>query len=350
MPSINNMSIRRLKNRHKVAFSISTVIIVFLLLEGLVRLGSSYFGCVDINENESNIPFHVPHPYLCFALNPAHPEVNSHGFYGKEIPPNSDGSRLRIVAIGGSTTFGVYVGIENAYPKLLENILRNRTNNDKIDVINAGVVIYSTFESLINLELRILELKPQIVLCHHAANDILDTRFSQYNPDGFRADWDGSQTFKSFLVNHFYIFATITKLMGKNFNDTLTSLTHRPGIAPPFPEGNWKLDQYPTKYFTRNINNMVLLTHATGAKFVLCTFPYRPGDLKNEIGLPKMNLVIRKIASLNKVPLIDLEREMPPRMDIWLDEIHGNKDCHMLKAKIIADELLQWPLMQQMQN
>ena len=74
--------------------------------------------------------------------------------------------------MGGSTTYSYDIeDFKKSYPDLLEKYLQKK-DFDNIEVINAGGGGWSSWESLINLELRVLDLDPDLVIIYHGINDI----------------------------------------------------------------------------------------------------------------------------------------------------------------------------------
>jgi len=90
--------------------------------------------------------------------------INRDGFKGPEIDPSH--SRIRILALGDSTTFGT-AGFD--YPRVMEAIL-NR-DSTAVEVINGGVEGYSPRNLLRELE-RYKNLKPNIVTLYIGWNAI----------------------------------------------------------------------------------------------------------------------------------------------------------------------------------
>lgn len=89
---------------------------------------------------------------------------------GLRNPPIGDkGSRFRILAIGDSTTFGLGVNDDETWPAQLQAIL-NEDRSD-IEVINAGVNGYSSFQGLRYIETRGLRLAPDLVIVTFGYND-----------------------------------------------------------------------------------------------------------------------------------------------------------------------------------
>jgi lysophospholipase L1-like esterase len=126
-----------------------------------------------------------PNPYLFRSLIPSRRieadsggvvEVNSLGFRGEEISASKPPGTYRIVALGGSTTFGYHRSIkttEETYPFKLEAELRRRLPGRKIEVINGGVPGYTLRTSLVNFVSRITWLQPDMIIVYHGINDVI---------------------------------------------------------------------------------------------------------------------------------------------------------------------------------
>lgn len=73
---------------------------------------------------------------------------------------------LRIVAIGDSFTYGMYVNTKESYPEQLEEMLRNDTCNGQSDiqVINAGIPGYDAEYVLTNYNRNLVQFDPDLVI------------------------------------------------------------------------------------------------------------------------------------------------------------------------------------------
>jgi len=98
--------------------------------------------------------------------------INSYGFRGKEISARKDKNKVRVMCLGGSTTYGVEVHDDQSWPAILEEILNAITEGDKFEVINAGVPGYLSGHSLYRLEHEMLDLTPDIVVVMDGLNDV----------------------------------------------------------------------------------------------------------------------------------------------------------------------------------
>lgn len=97
--------------------------------------------------------------------------LNSDGFRDEEIPKVKPPSGLRIVCLGDSWTFGANANQQQAYPQLLKALLRKEFPEDHVEVINLGVVGYSSYQGLELLKRSALKLNPDIVIIGFAMND-----------------------------------------------------------------------------------------------------------------------------------------------------------------------------------
>ena len=127
-----------------------------------------------------------PHPYLAYVNKPGFSlDLRAEG--GKQISHNSLGQRgpeisvqrpagvFRIVCLGGSSTYGHGPSSDaSTWPGRLQDLLNLAAGpaGPRFEVVNAGCQGYSTFESLINLELRLVDLQPDLVLVYHGINDM----------------------------------------------------------------------------------------------------------------------------------------------------------------------------------
>ena len=104
--------------------------------------------------------------------------INDLGFRGPFFQKQRDQDTFRIVALGGSTTAGMYEN-ELTYPRILERMLnRSSTGKRKIEVINAGVWGYTSCQVVKRYKKEIIDLKPDLILLMSGWNDINKMRVS----------------------------------------------------------------------------------------------------------------------------------------------------------------------------
>lgn len=97
--------------------------------------------------------------------------INSKGLRNPEIPYEKPANTYRILALGDSWTFGFRMNEPDAYPRQLERILQTdaaaRGDTRRIEVINSGVVGYSTDQEAAYLSVEGWKYQPDLVLLNY---------------------------------------------------------------------------------------------------------------------------------------------------------------------------------------
>jgi lysophospholipase L1-like esterase len=166
-----------LSDRGRIALSIVAVVVIVLLLilaaEGVVRVRQyikyGAFSSISKLEVHSDTGLRIPEP----GMTTAHISINSLGFRGPEIEMPKPESRLRIGFIGASTTYCAEVSSNDAvWTELVSRKLESSSSGLLVDYVNGGVPGYTTTQSLLNLEKRVLPLAPDVLVIYHATNDL----------------------------------------------------------------------------------------------------------------------------------------------------------------------------------
>jgi len=345
----------------KILFSFILTILFFLSLEAIIRL-------IDYVRQKPYIKdfpdvIYDSHPYLPIilkpntAFTPRNITINSLGFRGKEFKTLKHPGTFRIVCIGGSTTFGIGSSSDKTtYPQLLEDILNSKITNQKFEVINAGVPGYTTAESLINLELRVLDLSPDLIFIYHAYNDFKPNRVPNFKSD--YSHWRYREPIyigRPFSEN-FRFYVKLRELI----------LRYIPKRENPYFS---KLKRFDTvsdlgvKAFKRNLRSIIYIAKSKNIKVILSTFviPLNDENLKKEperfnnllLFTPtltykgildartKYNNAIKEVANEEKTPLIDSDKIMPQSLDYFDDYVHFNDKGALLMASNIAKAIIE---------
>jgi lysophospholipase L1-like esterase len=98
--------------------------------------------------------------------------INSHGFRGRDFGVEKPAGVVRVVTLGGSSTFGFGVGDDETYPAQLERVLNQRSGGaPRYEVVNFGVP-HSTSSNILAMFLAEgLPLDPDVVTFYEGAND-----------------------------------------------------------------------------------------------------------------------------------------------------------------------------------
>ncbi|MCE7993731.1 MAG: SGNH/GDSL hydrolase family protein [Roseivirga sp.] len=334
------------------------------------------YASVNQLERNRKIPQFSPHRYLGYYPTPdwkkgknAH---NALGFRGEEIFEPKPEETFRIVCIGGSTTYTSAVeDYHESYPYLLQQELIQRGIKG-VEVINSGVGNWSSWESLINLQLRIMDLDPDLLIIYHSTNDI-QSRIV-WPPENYTGDNSGRRIstyadlapgWKDVLFENSNILRILSiKLAWKTPNVVLERLDpspetyHLPEFIRQLNDGSYPsgifrevslakmLETNRPVYFRRNLTNMIDLAKNQGVGVVISTFAHCTG-FENEfsdspeytLAYKEHNQIIKEIAIAKEIPCLDLANLFPANMEFYTDGRHVNEKGSRLKAKIFADFL-----------
>ena len=98
---------------------------------------------------------------------------NSSGYRNREFSAEKPDGAYRIAVVGGSSAYDVAVNEnDKTFASRLEKILRNTYEYQNVEVFNAAVGGYASWESLINLEFRVLDIDPDLVIIHPESDDV----------------------------------------------------------------------------------------------------------------------------------------------------------------------------------
>ncbi len=100
-------------------------------------------------------------------------ETNSYGMRDAEPLDSATPGLTRIAALGDSFTFGFGVPAGHTYPEVLERLLRALAESSRrqFEVLNMGVVGYSTVDEALVLRHKALALAPKLIVVGYFLND-----------------------------------------------------------------------------------------------------------------------------------------------------------------------------------
>ena len=271
------------------------------------------------------------HPYLAYRERPnwdsriedyADPKRftqvhhNSLGFRGPETTWEKPAGVYRVVCVGGSSTYGHTESADvTTWPARLQHYLSTLRPDMKFEVINGGASGYSTFESLINLELRLIDFRPDLVIYYEGINDVRcalypnptnDNRHWRtiwpiYKPSPFEESFEKSYVY---LVWRRYCTKYVEQRGTLGFNAIVDY-----GLAP-FCISNPPEQGF--KNFQRNLVSIIAVARAHGAAVLFATQAMRFKDIAGAdsrecqtASIERMKQIIRDVAAERQVPLVD---------------------------------------------
>ncbi len=329
----------------KILFVLLLVVGLFGVLEITLRAGNflttgtwDYLPVVRMAAE-----LYEPHPYFCYALRPnahsvgsgANIRTNRWGFRGEDVTREKPEGAVRIVCLGGSTTFSLHASDNrHTWPAQLERILNERHAPTRFEVLNFGTPGYCSIESFSIFALRGLDFDPDIVLIHDALNDV---------PAVFRddvvSDYRHARRPYTRLGNRWLAKSALWRIVML----AAIRLPEQPYSGP------YNLSKDGVRTFQQHVASTAALAHAYGVEPVIVTMPdaLPRGDEEcrrqsTEIGLARVLIEsLRHLSRQQGITLVDLAATFPKDPDLFTDETHKTDEGLERAAWMIADELEQ---------
>jgi len=275
--------------------------------------------------------------------------INALGLRDREVVVPKPPGVWRVLSLGESTTFGAGVALADTYGAVAEHLLRERFNDADIEVVNAGVGAYTSFQCVKYLEIEGPRLAPDMVWLFSGANDGLASFVRNYRNfrDGFgytdrelhaiRTRYAGLLN----LANRSDLYKLFRRLQTGRWLDDYGR--HVAGDAKSLKtQGVWQ-PRVPMADRLANLRRFVALARELGAVPVLLVPAYfdSPPDAYAEV---------REIAAETGSALVDLPRALHAggQFDAcWfgLEELggHPNATGHRLMGEAIAAAIAPGP-------
>ena len=354
-----------MRRRRKLLFACVVLMLALVLVELLAKAWllwlagdesfRSYASISQLRARYGAFDRFQAHRHLGYALAPGYTSGpnrhNSLGFRGEEFSIEKAAGVPRIVCCGGSTTYGESVpDYRQSMPHLLGFGLG--LEEIEVEVINAGCPGWTTLETLINFETRLLDLSPDYVLVYHGINDVLPRMVWPHA--AFRGDLSGwlardrhlaeasllerSDLARVVLVSTGVIepHGSLLRVIGDVPTTSHTFEFRRQRMAGEYPAGVFRevpiermLEANDHRYFRRNLTNLIALAEAHGVRVVLATFAYsrdfasRPyiGHPAVQRAIDETNEIVRELARRDGVGLIDVAAELTGA-GLFTDGVH----------------------------
>lgn len=98
--------------------------------------------------------------------------INNHGFRGPDFEAEKPAGVLRVICLGGSSTFGYTNTDEETYPRLLEGLFAGRRPfEEQVEVLNAGIPHATSSNIRAMVEEELLGYDPDVFTFYSGYND-----------------------------------------------------------------------------------------------------------------------------------------------------------------------------------
>ena len=99
-------------------------------------------------------------------------EINSQGLRSPEFVMDKPNDVYRIIAVGGSTTFGLGVEDSFSWPALLQKSLNDLETSKRIEVLNAGVPAATSLQNMNHINQKLINFSPDLIILYEGTNDM----------------------------------------------------------------------------------------------------------------------------------------------------------------------------------
>jgi lysophospholipase L1-like esterase len=340
-----------------VALVFSSVALAVVLGELALRaaVGLGYFPTLKSPNpplDTRALPGHYyVHPYSSYAMKPGYRDerqsINSLGLRGREIPLQKPAGEYRVVALGGSTTYGIYNDDRHTYPLAMETALRRDLGTDRVQVINAGLVGATSADNLHRMLTEILPLEPDLLVIYFGFNDIVPRVFNDFSMDYYhfrKTDPYVRNWWSQFVSYRLALRALFPVAFSANAN-LVNYIWKFENLPESDADKIANFNRTSAAAFERNVEQIIRLAQANGVKVVLSTFAidadrpnwmyYVPAELWPR-GVADNNAATRRLAERFQLPLIDFYSYGIANKTLFHDSIHPTDAGNALQGELFA--------------
>ncbi len=270
--------------------------------------------------------------------------INSYGFRGKEFSLKKADGVYRLVALGGSTTFGLGLKDGFTYPDYLEKIV-NSNANKKFEVINAGISGNTIYEIANLFEEEIIALEPDIIVINSMLNNLYYSKIMN-NSQVFPISW---QRINRILLTKSLFYMTLREKLAVLFQNNIANIyrADRNQVINNFlkTEVFWSNLENVFKDIIHNGKSHNIEVIIVEEPVSLSFFPDESWimlDRRMEPIYKKMLLLFRKISRDENIDIVethDYFDQISPK-DYFIDGVHLTPKGSEYLADLIAKKVL----------
>jgi lysophospholipase L1-like esterase len=361
------MSKRPPRRIHKIALSLTAIALTLLGVEVVCRVFVEGRAVKTIEIPRDDTPIR-PDERLGFVLAPGDRDgthINQLGLRGPEVARDKMPGCLRVLMLGGSTTYGNTVSTEEAYPAVAQRILQERAPDRCVEVINAGISGAHSYHHLVRYQHLYSALRPDIVTVYVGWNDYGGYLWQRgdWKPDSLAAESlviEVGATTMTLLRTSSLARVTYTSYKRATFRKRLADLAASSDVAADLRPA--------TEGLRQNLGRIIEIARKDGAKVLLVKFPFVlrddrvkeeadrlatmdvPGRIEDMLPMvrfePSMTSLVAGVydglASPPAVRSVDCRgpfRDVPleERLGLFDDAIHPNARGYALLGACVAD-------------
>ncbi len=283
---------------------------------------------------------------------------NAHGYRGPLVPLERTAGRLRILFMGGSTTYGWTVARpEQAYPAQVGALLEQMRGRGElpaevagVEVINAGLMHGTSAEIATHFLFKYRYYEPDILVINSGGNDAQGSAMVPgYLPDysHWRRSLPGVRPLprraRWILRSRLVAFVSIRLFYGHLTRGAYFALPSPAPVAAPWYELEPGAKQVPDEYlaFRHNLQAVVRAATAEGIDVVLV--PFRPSPRNTyapgvRAEMQRNERVLREIAAQPGASLAPFPADVIDPGS-WVDDCHLDARGERQKAAHVAEHI-----------
>jgi lysophospholipase L1-like esterase len=344
-------------------FSAMACLLVIALLEGVgswvlhrfpaIAMTRELLAGEKIAETDVNA---TPQAYLLYIPTPGFvangiQQNNMQGYRGDAIPLQRQPDSLRVLFLGGSTTYGEGVHQPSeTYPAQLGVLLQQdpALAGRRVEIINAGLRWGTTAEILTHYLLKYRYYRPDLVVINPGGNDPVAYTTPGYQPD--YSHWrkppralESLPPQSRWLLHSRFVSVAVVLLFYPDVAEGST-FVHNGEKTPAWwftarQPGHLRLDE---QAFYNNLSSVVREIRQDGARVLLLSYQGNPFDEGDQASWRQYydheERVLQRVATEQGVLFAPFPlAQMPAGM--WVDPSHLNAEGERIKAAYVYQQL-----------
>jgi lysophospholipase L1-like esterase len=301
-----------------------------------------------------------PHPYLSYVLNPGLSRPGLHhnalGYRGPEVTRDKPAGVVRILCLGASSTYGVTAGSDGAtWPARLQWHLTEALPSVTFEVVNGGVPGYSTFESMIDLEIRGVELQPDIVIIYAGFNDLRAATWPNVQPDNtqFRKSWGLEKPPLVALLELSQTFLLARWFMSdyRNTEVALSRYVVVPEDGAAFLGGARSLSPVAFASFIRNLSHVIAIARLHHIRVLAAVEAYGEATIAGQFAdlvdqgmsgfANSLAQLVDEMQPGQDVQIFDARKSLPLAPGVFVDGVHMSDAGSDRLGRLVKNRLME---------
>lgn len=277
--------------------------------------------------------YREPDPVLLWRPVAREP-YSSQRFRGPEVALAKPPQTRRVICYGDSNTDGPPAG--GAWPEALAEMLHQDAAGSHVEVLNAGVAGYSSYQGARRFEQEVDVYRPDVVLVSFGWNDAANAIGADDKTFAATTAFQAADPWRVHLRRMLFRYDTVL---------VTARLVTASRAVPQGPQATVLGARVSVDDYAENLRAIARRAAAARVRLVLMTRPHR--ERETELAqfpgwrrrVPEYNAAARRVADEAGVPLVDAQRAFDGQLAAFADESHLTRDGHRHLGQLVHDVL-----------